>query len=298
MNDFLTQMNEYVDFINQELINFLPDSSSTQKELVDAMEYSLCSGGKRIRGLLTLACYQMYSQQPFQQAMPFACGVEMIHAYSLIHDDLPCMDDDDMRRGKPSCHIAFGETTALLAGDGLLNRAFEIMSTPEVLSSFDAKRVLQAIHYLSHASGSEGMIDGQVMDLANEKTPADLSRVEQTDLKKTGALIAAAVQMGACIGGASPQEIDLLTDFALKLGLAFQVVDDVLDYTSDEKTLGKPIGSDQSNDKVTYVSLYGIEKAQEVAQRLSTQAKEILKQLSVDVSFLMDLTDLLTLRKK
>ena len=222
--------------------------------------------------------------------MPFACALEMVHAYSLIHDDLPCMDDDDMRRGKPSCHIAFGEAVALLAGDGLLTKAFEVLATHSCLPP---ERTVQAVQVLAQAAGHLGMIGGQRMDLENEKMQAEIERVEQTDRLKTGALICAAAKLGCIAAGADEERILLAESYAQKVGLAFQITDDILDCTGDEKTLGKPTGSDEQNHKTTYVSVYGVEQARQVAQQLLEQAKCDLDSMKLEeqANFLYDLAD-------
>ncbi|MFV0400608.1 MAG: polyprenyl synthetase family protein [Oscillospiraceae bacterium] len=295
---FQEQLDAYVATIEAALPSFLP-ADRVPGSVGAAMEYSLCGGGKRIRGVLALAVYQMLggSTVNANAALPAAAAVEMIHAYSLIHDDLPCMDDDNLRRGKPSCHIAFGETTALLAGDALLNRAFEVLSAPATEKVFGAERTLHAIRVLSGDSGIDGMIGGQEMDLANENTAASGERLEATDRKKTGALISSAACMAAVLAGAGDNQLEAVREYAGKIGLAFQIVDDILDETADQSLLGKPVGSDREQSKSTYTSVYGLEKAKEMAVRLSEEAKAALSRLDGDQEFLIRLADMLTQRQ-
>lgn len=299
MPDFLPEFEHCVGLINGAMPGFLPDEDFGQKAVTDAMAYSLLDGGKRVRAVLLLAFYRLFSQDAdgMDRALPFAAAVEMIHAYSLIHDDLPCMDDDDTRRGKPACHIAFGEATALLAGDALLTLAFETMSAESCALHFGAQKTLSCIRALANAAGSRGMIGGQVLDLASETCAVSGDRLRTTDEKKTGALICAAVRMGCILGGADDAGTHSALDYALNLGLAFQVVDDILDHTADPALLGKPVGSDAANSKSTYVSLYGIAGATEMAARMSGAAKTALAAIDADTRFLEDLADYLLDRR-
>lgn len=290
MNNFNIRLESYVDTIQAALPDYLPRQKDLPYGAVcDAMAYSLLSGGKRIRGVLTLAFYNLF-QSDVERALPFAAAIEMIHAYSLIHDDLPCMDNDDMRRGKPSCHIAFGETIALLAGDGLLNQAFETVTAP---SSFPSETALTAAHILATASGVHGMIGGQVMDLTMEGKLLSAAELDGIHRCKTAALIRAAVLMGCCLGGANREQSKAAGTYADCVGLAFQIMDDLLDETADPILLGKPVGSDASNNKSTYASLYGVERCRELVGHLNTQAKEALAQIGLDTEFLASLADML-----
>ena len=264
-------MNDQIRRIEKALDRFLPETDALYKTVTDAMRYSLLNGGKRVRAVLALEFCKLCGGTE-EEAMPFACAVEMVHAYSLIHDDLPCMDNDDFRRGKPSCHKAFDEATALLAGDVLLTEAFEAAAGAPVSAEARAK----AVAALSHGAGSAGMVLGQELDLAAEAAAVDEAALRRVHRHKTGALINAAVQMGAAAAGASEEDCRQLERFAFDLGLVFQIVDDVLDVTSTAEELGKPIGSDAENEKTTFVTLYGASGAMELARRLNGEACEQL----------------------
>lgn len=242
-----------------------------QNEVVDAMWYSLMAGGKRIRPVLTLEFCHVCGGD-VQSALSAACAIEMIHTFSLIHDDLPCMDDDDMRRGKPSCHKAYGEAMALLAGDALLNYAYELIAVDDNIS-YETR--IKLISDLSKAVGVSGMIGGQVIDTTydgefDEKTLLDMYSM------KTGALLKTACKMGCIAAQADEHKIKCAEIYAEKLGLAFQIIDDILDITGDEKILGKPIGSDAEGGKKTYAVLNGIEKSRTFARKLTDEALKIL----------------------
>ena len=290
---FREQLMDYVSHTEAALDAALPLRDCPQKEVVEALRYSLLGGGKRLRAALLLAFYQVCGGEG-EKALPFASALEMVHAYSLIHDDLPCMDDDDLRRGKPSCHIAFGEATALLAGDALLTHAFDHM----LHADMEPQRLLAAAGCLSRAIGVYGMIGGQVMDLANESSP-DITeqRLMDTDALKTGALICAACEMGCILAGASEEKRTAAKEYAAKIGLAFQITDDILDQCSTTEELGKPVGSDEESKKATYASLYGIEEARRISAELLTQAKESLRAARMDSPFLLDMADYILERK-
>jgi len=265
--------------------------------MAEAMRYSLLGGGKRIRGALILAFYRLYNDD-VEVCLPFACAIEMIHAYSLIHDDLPCMDDDDMRRGKPSSHIAFSAATALLAGDALLTLAFELMSKAGADGDISAERVCKAIYCLAHNAGVSGMIEGQAIDLMLEGKAAETKIVERMYAKKTAALLTAASSIGCLLAGAGEAEINAAEDYATYLGMAFQITDDILDITGDEALLGKRIGSDSVRDKRTLVSLLGLDEAKTLADCYTAKAIEALESLSGDTSFLVELADMLAVRDR
>ncbi len=251
---------------------YLPD----YKEVFDSMRYSVENGGKRVRPLLTLLFCDACGGD-VKQALPMAEAVEYIHTYSLIHDDLPCMDNDDFRRGKPSNHKVYGEATALLAGDGLLTAAFERISVWCKAGLYDAEVAVNAIEELSRCAGSRGMIGGQIIDLANENNPdVTLETLQLLDNLKTGALIEAACVMGCIVAKADESMTDAARVFASKIGLAFQIKDDILDVTSSAEKLGKPIGSDAENGKSTYVGILGIEKCQQLVDELTTDAVKAL----------------------
>lgn len=265
--EFKNIMNEDIEAVNKALVSYLPGYEDGQRSVVRAMKYSLVNGGKRLRPVLVIefckACGGTLSD-----ALPFACAIEYIHTYSLIHDDLPCMDNDDMRRGKPSCHKMFGEATALLAGDALLTHAFEIAAS----SDLPGDRVNAAVSLLAQNAGVGGMIGGQVLDLMYEKYQAELSEIITVHKLKTGALISAACILGCIAAGASEKKISSASRFAYNLGIAFQIKDDLLDVFGDEKKLGKPIGSDAENDKKTYVDIVGAEKAKSDVKMLTASA--------------------------
>lgn len=296
MNDnFKPRFNGYLQQVNEALPGFLPQGEAAQKTVFDAMSYSLMAGGKRIRAIMVMAFCQLCGGDP-AQAVPFAAAIEMIHAYSLIHDDLPCMDDDDMRRGKPSCHIAFGEANALLAGDGLLTLAFETMLDPKNTGSLPADRVLKAASVLAGAAGANGMVGGQVIDLENEGKQIPFELLKTLDRLKTGALIRASAMMGCVVAGAGEETIRRAERYAAAVGLAFQIVDDILDVTADQETFGKPIGSDAENEKTTYITLFGIERSRQIVQELVEEAKDAIRGSVLDDSFLYDLAEMLAVR--
>lgn len=239
--------------------------------LIEAMNYSLLAGGKRLRPVLTLAVCEMCGGKA-EQVLPFACGVEMVHTYSLIHDDLPCMDDDDLRRGKPTSHKVFGEAMAVLAGDALLTGAFESLSQAEL----PPERVVQAVQCLASCAGCAGMVGGQVLDMDGEGHALSRQELETLQSLKTGALIQAAAELG-CIGaGGSQAQRQAVAHYAQCLGRAFQIQDDILDVVSTSEALGKPVGSDVANDKSTFVGLLGLEECRALVQQLTQEAVEAL----------------------
>ncbi len=287
----------YIGTINNELDKMLKVPDNPQKEVYEAMRYSLMAGGKRLRPMLTLAVCEMLGGD-LEDALVFGTAIECIHTYSLIHDDLPCMDNDDLRRGMPTCHKAFGETTALLAGDGLLNLAFERMADSTKYKSISCETAIRIIAEVSKCSGCPGMIGGQVVDLANESAQnVSEEQLSYMHSLKTGALIRAAAVTGGMIGGADSEQLRSITEFADKLGLAFQIRDDILDFIGDEKVLGKHIGSDMENMKTTYVTLFGIDEAQDRLKEISQQAGEALDSFGEKAEFLKSLTEYLTDRK-
>lgn len=232
-----------------------------------AMAYSLLSGGKRIRPVLTLAACRLFGGQA-EKALPFACGLEMIHTYSLIHDDLPCMDDDDFRRGKPTNHKVYGEATAVLAGDSLLTAAFGVLAQAEL----SPEQIVRGVACLSQAAGPAGMAGGQILDLLGEGKTLTYDEIVQIQNLKTGCMIEAAVRLGAIAAGSTPEEEEAVAEYARKIGLAFQIRDDVLDVLGDEAELGKPIGSDQENQKSTFVGLKGIKGCETLIEELTEGA--------------------------
>lgn len=287
---FDTVLSTYQQAVERRLAASFTDEAQPQRQLFEAMRYSLLAGGKRIRPVLVLEFCRLCGGT-WEHALDFAAAIEMVHTYSLIHDDLPCMDNDDMRRGKPSCHKAFGEATALLAGDALLTKAFEMLSKAEL----PPERIVKAAAILSRCAGIDGMIGGQAVDLLNEVQAPDFSTLELTCRLKTAALLQAACLLGTAAAG-SDQMADKAREYGLNLGLAFQIVDDILDVTGDSALLGKPVGSDAENGKTTFVTLCGLEKARELAEKYSRGAVEVLAQIpgSEDLS---RLTEQLLLRK-
>lgn len=285
---------KYIALINDALETYLYPVADGQDIVLDAMRYSVRNGGKRVRPMLVLEFCRVCGGK-VENALPFACAVEMIHTYSLIHDDLPCMDDDDMRRGKPSCHKQFGEAYALLAGDGLLTLAFETLTRAENIESSD---IVRAVKALSSLSGIRGMIGGQVIDLLSEDGKPDDALLRRIDRLKTGALIQASVRLGCIAAGVTDETILRAADvYAESIGLAFQIVDDILDVTSSTEMLGKPVGSDEKNDKVTFVKLLGLEKCKALADELTQSAVQTLNDLPGDTAFLADFANALAARK-
>lgn len=266
---------------------FNGQDSPYEKELFDAMNYSLRAGGKRLRPIILVETAKMFSGD-FEKALPFAAALEMIHTYSLIHDDLPAMDNDDLRRGKPTNHIVYGQAKAILAGDALLNSAHTIMleETLEVSSPETMRRCIKACHEISDKAGARGMIVGQVADIANENTKVDIETLNYINKYKTGALIEAAFASGAMLGGANDDEISKMRKVAQNIGLSFQIIDDILDIEGDTEVIGKPTGSDEKNDKTTYPSLIGLEASRNKADELTKEAIQILKALPYDTEFL------------
>ena len=258
----------------------------------EAMRYSLEGGGKRIRPCLTLEFCRVCGGD-VETALPFAAAVEMVHTYSLIHDDLPCMDDDDMRRGKPACHIRFGYANALLAGDGLLTLAFYTLTRAEL----PGDRVARAVEVLSSAAGHGGMILGQTMDLANEGQAVSAETLRETDRNKTGALLRAACVLGCIAAGASDDRVRDAERYAEAVGLAFQIVDDMLDVTSDDATLGKPVGSDAAQHKSTYVTLFGLDGARDAAAGYTAEAVRAAERFGESGETLRQFAELLMHRK-
>ena len=284
---FATKMTEYQTTINEALNALMQERDCLHKTVFEAMRYSLLDGGKRIRPILTLEFARLCGVS-LQDAMPYACAIEMIHTYSLIHDDLPCMDDDALRRGRPTNHIVYGEAVAVLAGDALLNYSFETV--------LDAPFVCQdAMQVLAHASGANGMIGGQIIDLEGESRSLALDELRELHRLKTGALICAAVEMGCALGNASKEKRDAATAYAEALGLAFQMKDDLLDVEGDVELLGKATGTDALCHKATYVSLLGISRAKEMLDELTNRAEQALS-IFPDHEFLSELTRALAVR--
>lgn len=290
-------MQELIKSIEEKLLSLLQNNDCLERDVIESMKYSLEAGGKRIRPLLCLLFCKLCGGTA-KMALPFACSLEMVHTYSLIHDDLPCMDDDDMRRGRKSNHKVFGEDIALLAGDALQSLAFEVMSSEDAVKSVGAERCIKAVNTFSKRIGANGMVGGQVIDLKYENKNAGIEILREMDNKKTGALIACACELGCIVAGADDVTVLKAREYGETIGLAFQIMDDILDVTADEALFGKPVNSDSSNNKSTYVSLYGLQKCRELVSELTNKALNILDNFSTDSSELKKLTIELSERKK
>ncbi len=269
--DLKAYLEERRQLVNRALEAHLPRVRGPAFRVVEAMHYSLMAGGKRLRPILCLAACEAVGADP-TEALPVACALEMIHTYSLIHDDLPAMDDDDLRRGRPTCHRQFDEATAILAGDGLLTEAFRLLA--EAAPRFEGREavLLEIIELLGRAAGYQGMVGGQMLDLMAEGRPVTLKELETIHRLKTGALLTAALRAGALVGGASRQQLTCLTDFGEKFGLVFQITDDLLDVEGEAAEMGKTPGQDEKRRKATYPALLGRETARQWAHTLMEQA--------------------------
>ena len=292
---FDEQMSYYKELVDNALDKYMDFPQLKQSRLFEAMKYSLKAGGKRIRPVLVFEFNKICGGK-YESALSAACAIEMMHTFSLIHDDLPCMDNDDMRRGRPSCHRAFDEATALLAGDALEMYPFEVL-TYSANSGVSAENTLKMVRMLSWCAGAVGMIGGQQIDTEYEGQPFTEEDLIQMYRLKTSRLLQGAVCMGCLSSGADDDAVKNAFDYADRLGLAFQIVDDILDVCGDEKTLGKPIGSDKENNKTTYVTLVGLHNAKEKALLLTEEALSILDKFENN-QFLKQLTSKLLNRNK
>jgi len=293
--NFKDQLEEYVVLVNEYLDKYVVEKDLPEKSIYSAMRYSLLAGGKRLRPVLSLAVCDMLGGRR-EDVLPFACAVEMIHTYSLIHDDLPAMDNDDYRRGRLTNHKVYGEALAILAGDGLLNLAFELLLESILKSNENRDLKIRAAAIIAKASGVEGMIAGQVIDLEseNKKIPSDI--LDRMHRCKTGALIKAPVVSSAVLCGADEDSVKKLECFAQNLGLAFQIKDDILDVEGSLEKLGKKTGSDAQNEKSTYVSLYGLENSKNMLNEITEKAVIILKDFGEKAVFLEELAKYLVNR--
>ena len=297
------ELNARAKHVEDVLATFLPKEELLQKTIFEAMNYSLLAGGKRIRPILMEEAYKMFAKAngiENQAIYAFMSAMEMIHTYSLVHDDLPAMDNDEYRRGKKTTHAVYGETMGILTGDALLNYAFE--TAAEAFSDENVKpSYLKAYQVLAKKAGAYGMIGGQVVDIETEGMSAEqvtIERLEYIHLLKTAALLESSLMIGAILGGAKPEEVEIMEQIGRKVGVAFQIQDDVLDVTSSMEVLGKPIGSDEKNNKVTYVTLVGLEKAQEEVEKLSKEALALVEQLPIKSEFLKETISYLIHREK
>ena len=285
MNNIKELLKEQIKFTDGYLDKYLAEKDNPQNIIYKAMRYSVFAGGKRLRPILMMNTCNMCGGD-VNEVIPFACALEMIHTYSLIHDDLPAMDNDDLRRGMPTSHIKFGEATAILAGDALLNKAFEVVSQ---YNGNNPQRAIKAMNMLAVSSGTEGMIGGQIVDMESEGKDITLDELKYLHLNKTGAIIRSACTVGALMGGASDGEIKAVDEFAQNLGVAFQIQDDILDVTGEQETLGKPVKSDEKNNKTTYVTVNGLEKAKQDVAFYSREAILLLDELPYENDFLDEL---------
>ncbi|HJQ25063.1 MAG TPA: farnesyl diphosphate synthase [Blastocatellia bacterium] len=292
IGDYLTRRAAEV---NQWLDALVPSEATPPERLHRAMRYSLMAGGKRLRPILVLAAGESFGAAT-DDLMPAACAIEMIHTYSLIHDDLPAMDNDDLRRGRPTCHKAFDEATAILAGDALLTQAFRVLAGEA--PHLNAGRQIRVIREISNAASTiDGMIGGQMADIENEGKPVDEATLEYIHRSKTGALITAPVVVGGLLAGVSEPELDKLRAYGQRIGLAFQIADDILDVTSTSEQLGKTAGKDLAAHKATYPALHGIENSEARMQQLVAEAIEIVAGLGVNSTVLAELARFIVARK-
>lgn len=298
-SQFMEELQQKVEHINNVLEKFLPAEEGQQRIIFEAMNYSVRAGGKRLRPMLMEETYHMFGGSS-AVIEPFMAAIEMIHTYSLVHDDLPAMDNDEYRRGKKTTHAVYGEAMGILAGDALLNLAYETAARAFGMEVADT-RVARAFAVLAKKAGVYGMVGGQVVDVESEKSDDCSITREKLDFiyrLKTGALIESSMMIGAILAGASSDEVSRVEQIAAKLGLAFQIQDDVLDVTSTLEVLGKPVGSDEKNNKATYVTFEGLDKAVSDVERISKEAEEQLDDLGYDDAFLKELFEYLIHREK
>ncbi|NYE58700.1 polyprenyl synthetase family protein [Carboxydothermus ferrireducens] len=293
--EFESRFKRYRKMVEEGIGRFLPPDDTYPPVIHQAMNYSLKAGGKRLRPVLMLAAGEWSGIAP-EKLLPAAVGVECLHTYSLIHDDLPAMDNDDFRRGKPTNHKVFGEAIAILAGDALLTKAFEL-TAKTLEQGIPAERVVRVIQELAVASGSEGLIAGQVVDLSSSEAKKDPEVLLYIHLNKTARLIRYSLIAGGILAGATEEEIKALDDYGRHLGLAFQIVDDLLDVVGDFQKIGKPVGSDEKNQKLTYVSLFGIEETKKRAEEEINAAKNVLKPYGEKSSFFIKLAEFILKRE-
>mgnify|MGYP001107500293 CR=1 FL=1 len=287
-----------IEKLKKEIENWISehfkDKGSYNKRVYEAITYSLDAGGKRIRPLLFLLTY-MLKNNNYKSVLPVAAAIEMIHTYSLIHDDLPCMDNDDLRRGKPTNHKVFGEAIAVLAGDGLLNEAMNIMFRYCIDKD---KNAIGACSLISESAGIEGMVGGQTVDILSENTKIPIDQLYYMHSKKTGALIKAAIVAGAILGGSTEEDVKKLDYYGQKLGLAFQIKDDILDIVGDTEVLGKKAKSDSDNNKTNFITTYGLNKCMEMCNSLTSECVEVLDKVEGDTAKLKEITLFLLNREK
>lgn len=295
--NYKSRKQEKVQEIEEVLKKYLPEQSGHQKQIMEAMEYSLMAGGKRLRPMLMKETYALFGGQT-QVVEPFMAALEMIHTYSLVHDDLPAMDDDDYRRGRKTTHVVYGEAMGILAGDALLNYAFETAAKAFDMFSENSLVIGKALKVLAGKAGIYGMIGGQVVDVASAGEAVSKEVLDFIYELKTSALIESAMMIGAILAGAGEEEVKKVETIAKNVGIAFQIQDDILDVTSTAEVLGKPVLSDEKNEKTTYVTLVGVEKAKEYVEKISNEAIELLGDFEVKNPFLEELLKELIHREK
>ncbi len=295
--NFKAEQIEKIDYIEEVLKTYLPKQEGFQEIMMEAMEYSLMAGGKRIRPTLMRETYQMYGGVG-KEIDCFMAAMEMIHTYSLVHDDLPAMDNDDYRRGRKTTHIVYGEDMGILAGDALLNYAFETATKAFDIAPEKSLQIGKALQVLARKSGIYGMIGGQVVDVKSSGQEINQEVLDVIFRLKTGALIEAAMMVGAILAGATEEQIQDIEKVAANVGIAFQIQDDILDVTSSTEVLGKPVLSDEKNEKTTYVTLNGLEQSKQDVERISKEAIELLKKQEKDSEFLECLIETLIYREK
>jgi len=294
---FNEQLERKVEEVEKILKEFLPEAVGFQKNIMETMEYSLMAGGKRIRPILMIESFRLFDGEDSDVIRPFVAAIEMIHTYSLVHDDLPAMDNDEFRRGRKTTWAVYGEDLGILTGDALLNYAFETVTSAFELAPQQSILIGRALQVLAHKAGIYGMIGGQVIDMevAGEVIPKEV--LDEIYVLKTAALMEASMMIGGILGGAHVEEVKTLESIARNIGIAFQIQDDVLDVTSTFEVLGKSIGSDEKNKKTTYVTLKSLDKAKEDVKNISNQAIEQLKNLEKESGFLEELLLSLIYRK-
>ena len=294
--DFKQQLADYQQLINNELTKYLRHEPCYEQRWNEAMEYSLMAGGKRLRPILVVATYRLF-RQDIGRCLPFAVAIEMVHNFSLIHDDLPGIDNDDFRHGKPTNHKQYDEATAILAGDGLLNGAYMVISNDLLDGDVaDLPVKLQVFQEFTHAI--DRMAAGEYVDTIDEGKQIDIAELEYIHQNKTGALLKLCVRMGAILAGANDDKLSKLTAYADKIGLAFQIKDDILSEEGDEKVMGKPVGNDREMGKCTYVSQYGLDKSKEILHTLTSEAIGLLNDFGDEADFLRNLATYIADREK
>ena len=295
--DFKEELKKYANIVNNELIKHVRREECPEKILNESVEYSLITSAKRLRPILMISSYKLFKND-YEKCFPFGVAMEMIHNFSLIHDDLPAIDNDDYRHGKLTNHKKFNESTAILAGDSLLNNAYIVISKDIMNSKDENEKNLKIKAFREFAEGVDRMIAGEYVDTEYEGKPISNEYLEYMNENKTGALIKACVRIGAILSGACEEDLKRLTSYAEKIGLAFQMKDDILSEEGDFEKLGKPIGNDREKGKATFVTKYGLEKSKEMLEKIIKEAKEELKTFGESAEFLMDLADFIKDREK